>query len=110
MKTKIAIVGYGFVGKAVEFGFRNNTNDILIVDPHKGYNYIEDVYSFQPNFVFVCVPTPMGADGSINSSIITEVSKEILNMVSSDCVVIIKSTVTPDIISKLCVHKHFVYN
>jgi nucleotide sugar dehydrogenase len=106
-KTKIAIIGYGFVGKAVEFGFRNKTNDVMIVDPYKGHHNIDEMISFNPDFVFVCVPTPMNDDGSINKSIINSVVNQ-LNTI--DATVIVKSTITPDVVKEICCNNNFVYN
>lgn len=106
--TKIAIIGYGFVGKAVEVGFRNPVNDIMIVDPYKGHANIDDIEHYKPDYTFVCVPTPMGKDGSIDVTTIKEVVKQLQNMTCG--VVIIKSTVTPDIIKCICDHKPFIYN
>lgn len=104
---KIAIIGYGFVGKAVRAGFDNSSNEIFIVDPN-GYNDINDLEHFMPDFTFVCVPTPMGKDGSIDNTIIKKVIDKLVNVPSG--VVIIKSTVTPDIARDLCRFKRFVYS
>lgn len=105
---KIAIIGYGFVGKAVKAGFDNSSNEIFIVDPHQGYAEIDDIERFSPDFTFVCVPTPMGDDGKINDSIIKEVVGRLINMPSG--IVVIKSTVTPDIVENICRYKRFVYS
>lgn len=105
--TKIAIVGYGFVGKAVETGFKNPQNDIMIVDP-KGHHDIGDLEGYQPDFTFVCVPTPMREDGTIDDTIISEVVSRLQMMPCG--AVIIKSTVTPNLIRKFCQYKRFVYN
>ena len=86
--SKIAIVGYGFVGKAVEFGFRNVQNEILIIDPALGYDDIDMIEEFNPEFTFVCVPTPMGNDGSINASILKDVIKELNEIASGQSVYI----------------------
>lgn len=106
--TKIAIIGYGFVGKAVEFGFRNSSNDIMIVDPYKGYANIDDLEHYAPDFTFVCVSTPMGENGDIDHTNISAVVQQLSNMASG--VVVIKSTVTPDVVDHLCRYKRFVYN
>lgn len=106
-KTKISIIGYGFVGNAVEFGFRNKTNEIMIVDPYKGHHSIEDMISFNPEFVFICVPTPMDDDGSINKNIIAAVVEQ-LNTI--EATIIVKSTITPDVIEEICCDNRFVYN
>lgn len=106
--TRIAIVGYGFVGKAVEFGFKNSNNDIMIVDPYEGYASLDELEDYHPDFTFVCVPTPAHDDGNIDGSSIKEVIHTLQNTTSGT--VIIKSTVTPDIVDKLCAYKRFVYN
>jgi nucleotide sugar dehydrogenase len=106
--TKIAIVGYGFVGKAVEAGFQNHQNELLIIDPYKGFADIKELEDFSPDFTFVCVPTPMGEDGSIDDSIIQSVMSRLVNMPCG--VVVVKSTVTPDIVTEICKYKRFVYS
>ena len=55
--TKISIIGYGFVGKAMEKGCSKKTN-ILLIDPLLN-STIEDLKNFDPEFIFVCLPTPM---------------------------------------------------
>jgi len=107
-KMKLAIVGHGFVGKAVDYGFPHNTCEKLIVDPKSTTNEIRDFVIFEPDFVFVCVPTPMSADGSVDSSIITKVVNDIRGV--TDAIIVIKSTVTPDIIDDLSKYKALVYN
>ena len=105
---KIGIVGYGFVGKAVDYGFKRNIEKIII-DP-KLDTSISNLKSHNPEFIFICVPTPMNSDGDQDSSIIEKVLAEI-NKDYSESVVIVKSTVLPSIIEKLSKsHKHFVYN
>ena len=94
----IAIVGHGFVGKAVDYGFPDTMCEKHIVDPLRNTS-ISDLDDQEIDLTFVCVPTPMGEDGSINSSIIESVVNHLLKNVSG--YIVIKSTVTPDIISKL---------
>jgi len=59
---KLGIVGYGFVGKATDWGF-NKRIEKFIVDPLLGTT-IEELKDFKPDLVFICVPTPMDDDGS----------------------------------------------
>lgn len=96
-KVNIAIVGHGYVGKAVEYGFNTSSVNQYIIDPiyNKGMETIKDV---KIDVAFVCVPTPFGSDGKIDSSIVEEVVGELK---SKNCVIAIKSTVTPDIVTKL---------
>lgn len=102
MKVKIGIIGHGFVGKAVEYGFTHPGVEIHIADPKYGTT----VNELPPcNYYFVCVPTPFGADGTIDTSILDLVMEK---LVSVNGVVVVKSTVTPDVITKW--HNHIVYN
>lgn len=97
-KLKLAIVGYGFVGKATDWGF-NKRIDKLIVDPLLNTS-VADLKEFRPQIVFICVPTPMSNDGSQDSSIIEKVIKELI-LYCPDSVKVIKSTVLPSILDKL---------
>lgn len=108
---KICIVGHGFVGKAVEYGFTNREVDITIVDP-KYNTSIKDYNVNSFDVIFVCVPTPMGADGSIDSKILINVLTHINSNISLvSPLIVVKSTVTPDIADKyLSHHPDLVYN
>lgn len=90
---KILIVGHGFVGQAVDYGFSHPEVEKTIVDPKYGSSLDSvDVRSF--DCVFVCVPTPMGNGGIIDSNIINST----LLSLNRSKLVVIKSTVTPDIV------------
>ena len=67
-KFKLGIIGHGFVGKATDWGFNKHVSK-FIVDPLLNTT-ISDLKEFKPEIVFICVPTPMSDDGSIDSSII----------------------------------------
>lgn len=110
MKFKIAIIGYGFVGKAIEYAFRSPSTEIMVIDPkYKEFtNEIDDIAEFAPNLTFVSVPTPMAKDGSIDSSIVESVVKKLQTIPSG--IVVIKSTITPNIVAKICRYKRFIYN
>ena len=106
---KLAIVGHGFVGKAVDFGFSVNV-DKTIIDPIYGTN-IRDLASNSPDVIFICVPTPMKINGGIDCSIIINVIKDITEM-GLDSIIVIKSSVTPAIL-KQCAEinpDNIVYN
>ena len=107
MKLKIGIVGHGFVGKAVDYGFSNNVKKKLI-DPN--YNTAcKDLLTFAPDVVFICAPTPMGNDGSIDASIVEQCCVEVSEF--TNALIVLKSTVTPDIAGRLSdKFKDFVYN
>jgi nucleotide sugar dehydrogenase len=102
---KIGIVGYGFVGKAVGAGFANHT--LVIADPTLGTS-TETIIKERPSVVFICVPTPMGDDGKIDSSIVENVLNELSHL---DTLLVLKSTVIPDIVHRFSKqYKNFVYN
>lgn len=108
-KTKgirVGIVGYGFVGKAVEFGFKTSHNAIKIIDPNLDTT-TADLLNWHPDVTFICVPTPMSESGSIDSSIIETVMEELRDVPG---IVVIKSTITPDLADKLCHDHDIVYN
>jgi UDPglucose 6-dehydrogenase len=91
-KVKVGIVGYGFVGKATAKGFSKNT-ELFLVDPLLGTN-LSDLKEFIPEFIFICLPTPMKKDGSQDFTLVKEVFMDILsNKISST--IILKSTVIP---------------
>ncbi len=105
---KIGIVGFGFVGKAVDYGFDGDIEKVII-DP-KLNTSIDDLKPYNPEFIFICVPTPMNSDGTQNSEIIEDVLDKINNDFNNS-IVIVKSTVLPSIILKLSkLHNRFVYN
>jgi UDP-glucose 6-dehydrogenase len=82
MKKKIAIVGHGFVGKAVDYGFSNPWLEKIIVDPK--YNAgIDKLTNVDLEATFICVPTPMNADGSINSKIVVDTVNFIKEAIAS---------------------------
>ena len=62
---KIGIIGNGFVGNSIAFGF-SPTHEIRIhdKDPKRNINTLEEV--LECDYVFVAVPTPMNEDGSIS--------------------------------------------
>ena len=61
-EMRVGIIGYGFVGKALANGIKNKV-DIFKVDPKLGTS-ISDLINFNPEIIFICVPTPMNDDGS----------------------------------------------
>ncbi len=97
-KLKLGIVGHGFVGKATDWGFNKRISK-FIVDPLLDTS-VSDLKDFGPEIVFICVPTPMGDDGSQDSSIIEQVIKE-LALYCPDAIKVVKSTVLPSLLDEL---------
>jgi UDPglucose 6-dehydrogenase len=95
--TKIGIIGYGYVGKAVEYGFKPK-NKILVHD-----KYLESLppgkVVSEAEMIFICVPTPMYANYKrIDLSIVDEVFKNIVKLArisKKEPLLVIKSTVIP---------------
>ena len=90
--ARILLIGHGFVGKAVDYAFYNC--ETFIVDPNYGTTIPNDLLYYDA--IFVCVPTPMGIGGSVDTSILDSV----LEQVKNHHTVIVKSTVTPDVIDE----------
>lgn len=97
-KLKLGIVGHGFVGKATDWGFSKNVTK-FIVDPLINTS-VNDLADFSPDIVFICVPTPMGKDGSMDASIIEKVLKELI-LHCPDAIKVIKSTIVPSLLNEL---------
>ena len=56
----IAIVGHGYVGKAVDYGFSTQNVNKVIIDPI--YNTdTSELQNIRIDVAFVCVPTPTGS-------------------------------------------------
>ena len=107
-KLRLGIVGHGFVGKATDWGF-NRRVEKFIVDPLQ-HTTIKDLKDFNPEIVFICVPTPMSDDGSQDSSIIEKVMHE-LCLYCPDAIKVVKSTVLPSILEILkSMDENIIYN
>lgn len=92
-RMKVSIIGHGFVGKALENAL-NNSVETLIIDPiYK--NKISDITLFEPDYIFICVPTPMADGGNQDLSILDEVIHEI-KVLDVNSEIILKSTVLPN--------------
>lgn len=103
----VAIIGHGFVGKALTNGLTNVKT--YIVDPKLGTK-IEELKVFKPDIIFICVPTPMGKDGSQDISIATEVIEKI-KLLPFKPLVVMKSSVIPTKIHYMTsIMDKFVYN
>jgi len=93
--NKIGIIGNGFVGNSIAFGF-SPTHEIRIHDKDikRNLNTIEEV--LECDCIFVAVPTPMKKDGSISLDIVEKALTEISDKNKrQDNVIILKSTMIP---------------
>lgn len=103
-KFKLGIVGHGFVGKAVDYGFTHPMVETFRVDP-KYDTSIDDLTAWQPDHVFICAPTPMMENGAIDATIVLDATLKLIE--HTEATIAIKSTVTPDVINNLFVTLHF---
>jgi len=96
-EKKIAIVGHGFVGKATESILKKNVAT-KVIDPKYG-NSIKDLEVFNPDLIFISVPTPMGKFGQ-NGEIIEKVINEI-SEINLKSIIVVKSTVVPSNLKRI---------
>lgn len=98
MSINIAIIGHGYVGKAVDHGFSTGQVIKHIIDPIYGTTIEELKNKVRLDAAFVAVPTPFGEDGSIDASIVRDVVQQLAFF---SCPIVIKSTTTPDVVEEL---------
>jgi len=100
IKEKIGVIGAGFVGSSVKFGFSPQTNcdaEVLVNDKKEElstHSLVEIID--QCDIVFISVPTPSNPDGSVNTDIINNLFEEILEIDGHDKpIFLLRSTVVP---------------
>jgi len=102
----IGIVGNGFVGSAVRYGFSPNVGvdaevKVYDKDPNKSTHSLREVVD--SDVVFLSVPTPSNSDGSMNVDIVDSVLEDISQYADLFEVgtILLRSTVTPGTTRKL---------
>ena len=109
MKRKnynIGIIGRGFVGSAVQFGFSPNVGcdtevRVYDKDASKSTHSLYDTVN-NSDYIFLSVPTPSNIDGSMNIDILESALQDIQNINKrSGNIILIRSTVTPGTTTKL---------
>lgn len=105
-KLNMAVVGHGFVGAAVDYGFPDSNCKKTIIDPKYGSS-VDDLGK-DIEVSFVCVPTPMADDASIDASILVSTVNKLL--LHTRGLIVIKSTVIPSIIHALAQDERVIYN
>jgi UDPglucose 6-dehydrogenase len=89
---RVGIVGVGNVGSALRHGFTRIGHEVFVYDTKLPETKIKDVLF--ADAVFVCVPTPQGADGSCDTSIVEKVVGELAEEKYRGLIAL-KSTVQP---------------
>ena len=103
---KIGIIGRGFVGTAVEYGFSAQTGcDAEVrsydINPAKCINSLEDTVN-KSDFIFLSVPTPSNNDGSMHLGILESALSDIQKVNKrKDNIILIRSTIIPGTTNKL---------
>lgn len=105
---KIGIVGYGFVGKAL-FNALNQTTSVIKIDPKLGTGLL-DLAKFNPDYIFICAPTPMSDDELQDISIVKKIIIDIKKL-NIKGLIVIKSTVLPNYLNEIeKINSEIVYN
>ena len=99
IEQKIGVIGNGFVGGAVKFGFSPTVGcdaevRVYDKDPNKSTHTLEKTVN-KSDFIFLSVPTPANKDGSINTDILAGAINDINDISTRDNYIIIRSTVVP---------------
>ena len=81
INKRIGIIGKGFVGSAVQFGFSSSVGvdvDIKVYDKDqsKSTHTLQEVV-IESDIIFLSVPTPSNKDGTINLDIVDEALNDI---------------------------------
>lgn len=95
---RVAIVGHGFVGQAVEYAFTHPMVAFKLIDP-KYNTSVDDLKEFDPQCVFVCAPTPSNDNGTVDSTIVE--NAVLKTLYHTNALVVVKSTITPDVVQRL---------
>lgn len=82
---KLSIIGYGVVGRAQHLVFDSVFVDIHDPDQDKTAAWQDS------DIVFLCLPSPMGSDGSCDTNILEQYLSQ-----PTDAIFVIRSTVPPD--------------
>jgi UDPglucose 6-dehydrogenase len=97
MNQKIGIVGLGFVGGAIRDAMEPWCDLVLVdKDPSRGTHQFRDLKDCEG--IFICVPSPQGADGQCDTSILESILECLQDFTG---VVICKSTADPETYTRL---------
>ena len=97
--SNIGIVGHGFVGQAVEYGFKgchDVGHNVVIYDKYKYDTPLQNVID-DCNVIFVCLPTPFDEDKlEIDLEIYDSMIETLCHCIAGKGkIIVIKSTVVP---------------
>ena len=97
--SNIGIIGNGFVGGAVAYGFRDQKPLIYDINPEVSTHSFEEVANCK--YIFICLPTPMVCEtgGEANTDIVENCLEKL--QYSREQVIMLKSTVPVGTTKKL---------
>ena len=101
MLRYIGIIGNGIVGKACFHPFRHNS-EAFIIDPAYTANTIKDLGGLNPPLVFIAINVPTLSDNSVDAGVIYNIFQQLTD-IKYDGLVVLKTTLTPDIVDDLYV-------
>ena len=91
------------------FNALNDDVHSIQIDPKLGTD-LKDLEKFQPNYIFLCLPTPMSTSKLQNISILKKVITDIKGL-NINATLVIKSTVLPNYLEDINkIYNNFVYN
>jgi UDPglucose 6-dehydrogenase len=100
----LLIIGFGIVGQAVHAGLENNNNiDIIDIEPS------DNIEKYHYDGIILCLPTPKGPTGECDDMLVEQYIRTI-RMKSPDTPILIKSTISIELIELLKYDKHLTYN
>lgn len=100
---ELGIIGHGFVGKAVDNGFKEQVSK-HIIDPKYNDLSLQELLDYSLAAIFLCVPTPPHQDGSIDDGILISIVREIAHSKAKKTdqpLIIVKSTAPPSTFQQL---------
>lgn len=120
---KIGIIGQGFVGNSIKEGLKDTYPNILTYDLNpelRNCSSLQQIVN-ECECLFVCVPTPMNADGSCHLNILEKLIQDIYDIdkqnyssfINNQKIIIIKPTVPPGTTKRLQISYpsfRFVFN
>ena len=95
MTSKILIVGAGVVGSALKSTLPPSYYDVEVLDPPKGLSPKE---KFEPDVIFICVPTPSKPDGTCDTTIVLDA---VARYAKYPSLLVIRSTVPPSTVEHI---------
>ena len=100
----LLIIGFGIVGQAVHAGLENNNNiDIIDIEPS------DNIEKYHYDGIILCLPTPQGPTGECDDMLVEQYIRTIRAQ-DPDASILIKSTISIELVDLIEDDKHITYN